>query len=615
MSHKRNKFESEIHLGFLVIILALVFISFMSNLIIYRSRDARRESLISNMQSASVAIGRVLPKVAKPHLSAQHKTEFLRTYGLNDIHIFNTQSEDKSLGSPRNWLESKSRQLPPEISDLAGELLKSGSSILKQGSDDDYFFICPIVGNRHNLLILSTKDSELAYLDDSQRTVVTIGVIVIAVLVVFYLLLSRVIFAPFRRLKQEARQAGRSIDNSNDDVYAVVEEYRKVIGELKEKERQLLRFNEGIRQKADSLEQFNKYLLQSIRSGIITVDLDGNVVTVNGAASDILGVGIEECLGKSYRTLLPEDSILTNTLNQSLDNIHGSEYKETNVTTCDGRYLTLGMSTSIISGGNSQPLGVSMLLNDLSEITQLRSELEAKERMAVLGEMTGGLAHQLRNSIGAISGYLTLLKRRLGKKGIDEDSVSALIAEVTEAQNLVERFLQFSRPLQAYSTPESVVGLIDEIVKSFKARDDFDNIQFRVVVQDNQLTANLDALLFKQAITNLIENAVLAYDSTDGEVLIEIESSDMEMTICISDKGCGISAEDIDKIFTPFFSSRAAGTGLGLPLTRKIIDLHNGHLSVSSKQGEGTVFTVSLPLAQSVKDHSQQSIEQTHAIT
>lgn len=615
MSRKRNRFESEIHLGFLVIILALVFISFMSNLIIYRSRDARRESLISNMQSASVAIGRVLPKVAKPHLSAQHKTEFLRTYGLNDIHIFNTQSEDKSLGSPRNWLESKSRQLPPEISDLAGELLKSGSSILKQGSDDDYFFICPIVGNRHNLLILSTKDSELAYLDDSQRTVVTIGVIVIAVLVVFYLLLSRVIFAPFRRLKQEARQAGRSIDNSNDDVYAVVEEYRKVIGELKEKERQLLRFNEGIRQKADSLEQFNKYLLQSIRSGIITVDLDGNVVTVNGAASDILGVGIEECLGKSYRTLLPEDSILTNTLNQSLDNIHGSEYKETNVTTCDGRYLTLGMSTSIISGGNSQPLGVSMLLNDLSEITQLRSELEAKERMAVLGEMTGGLAHQLRNSIGAISGYLTLLKRRLGKKGIDEDSVSALIAEVTEAQNLVERFLQFSRPLQAYSTPESVVGLIDEIVKSFKARDDFDNIQFRVVVQDNQLTANLDALLFKQAITNLIENAVLAYDSTDGEVLIEIESSDMEMTICISDKGCGISAEDIDKIFTPFFSSRAAGTGLGLPLTRKIIDLHNGHLSVSSKQGEGTVFTVSLPLAQSVKDHSQQSIEQTHAIT
>ncbi|MBU8932408.1 MAG: PAS domain S-box protein [candidate division Zixibacteria bacterium] len=591
-----KRYESEVHLGLLAIILALVFLSFLSNLVIYRTREAKRESLTSSMESAAVVIGRALPSMAEPHLNAEQEAQLKRTFQLSRICIFPTRPADGTREARLKWFRVVAQKLPvADMHDLAEKLFTSEYQSLTRGSNDQYFLVSPIPGNRYNLLILSREDVELAYLDDSQRLVATMGVVVVIVLIGIYLLLSKIIFSPLRKLKLEAKHAGRSLDAGEDDADAVVEEYRRVIHELRKQEQQLLRLNEIIRQKADSLEQFNKYLLQSIRSGIVTFDLEGNIVTVNDAAESMLGVTIEGCIGKAYGTVIPDGSVISSAVSMSLKDLTATDYQETDMTGPDGRHLTVGVSTSVICGGNDQPLGVSLLLNNLSEVTQLRTELEVKERMAALGELAGGLAHQLRNSMGAISGYLTLLKKRLDQKDTVEDSVAALIAEAAEAQDLLECFLQYARPLQINGFPEVLADLVFDVVSSFQVRQDLTAIRFRIEA-DMQLTVILDALLFKQVLGNLIENAALAYGPDGGEVLIEVSEADGNVIIEVSDNGCGIPIENLDKIFTPFFSSRAAGTGLGLSLASKIVDLHGGRLTVTSEANQRTVFSVILPM-------------------
>ena len=219
--------------------------------------------------------------------------------------------------------------------------------------------------------------------------------------------------------------------------------------------------------------------------------------------------------------------------------------------------------------------------------------------------------------MGAITGYCALLKKRLKRSGIEIGSIAALVQETTETEKLVERFLQFARPLAFTPQLVSVNELITQVIDAFQARPDCRQAEF-VVKQADDITAELDPLLIKQALTNIIENAVNAYESKKGLVEITVslgapplwggisqESSPSKPTasggppalnIEVADSGCGIAEVDLDKIFTPFFSSQPSGTGLGLPLARKIIDLHQGSLTVISQWGKGTTFTISLPV-------------------
>jgi len=408
-------------------------------------------------------------------------------------------------------------------------------------------------------------------------------------------LLSRFIFSPFRKIKKQALDAGRIVDQTADDVEAMVEDYQKIIDELKEKEAKLRQLNEAIQRKADSLEQFSQYLLTSMNSGIVTVDRQGQILSVNRVAGEILAIETSKYEGKSYTELLKPDSELTETVGQALSQGENIDYREIDFTPGHRQKLTLGVSVSVICDDRQQPIGASLLINDLTELRRLRAELETKNRLAALGEMAGGLAHQLRNSMGAITGYCALLKKRLKRSGIEIGSIAALVQETTETEKLVERFLQFARPLAFTPQMVSVNELIAQVIDAFQARPDCRQAEF-VVKQADDITVELDPLLIKQALTNIIENAVNAYENKRGLVEIGAAFDSKSLNIEIEDSGCGIAEEDLDKIFMPFFSSRPSGTGLGLPLARKIVDLHQGSLTVKSQLGKGTTFTISLPV-------------------
>ncbi len=607
---KGNQFESKVHLGLLAIIFILLFINLTSNYFIFRAKEAKHVELTDHFNNAALAIGRIIEDINITVLSGEQEKEFINDYQLGSVLLFPTQPENTSIESKRLWFASIAGKLPAyQIPDLAEKFFTTDFQTVTRGKGTEYFYIKSITTKSGRYFLILSKDStELAFYDDSQKQIIYTGIIAVIIMAIIYLLLSRSIFSPFRKIKKEAKQAGREMKLASDDAEAIVSEYRSVISELREKENQLLKLNKEITHKANSLEQFNDYLLASIKSGIMTVDNNGIVKTINNAAQLILGINHEDNIGKPFSHIFPSVNSIYNIISDALIDKNNQGYQEIEFIINENNKLTLGITTSIITDANKDSIGIAVLMNDLSEITLLRNELEINNRLATLGEMTGGLAHQLRNSMGAISGYLNLLRKRSEKKGFYDDSIGALINETCEAQDLVERFLQFSKPLQLNYETHILNELINDVVESFNVRDDYENISI-IVPQEPVVTIEIDSLLFKQALTNIIENSFNSYSTEIGQIKISIELSESELTLKIQDFGCGISRENLNKIFTPFYSSRPSGNGLGLPLAGKIINMHSGRIEVESELDIGTTFSVIMPF--NMSDVSLNHIKMT----
>ena len=596
----KSRFENEVRFGLLAIVFLLVLLNFVSNFIVFRARSVEWEAASARFQSTAFAASRMLTNSLPVSLDMKARQELQRTYSLNSIDLVPTGPDDLSRESRRRWFGSIAGRVPAiELPGLAEKLIGAEFERLARGKGDEYFYVHPVkAGGGTMVMILSRDLPELAYLDDSYQIVAIISVLSVLAIGVVYLLLSRMIFAPFRKIRERAQRAGRSVDVEHDGAEAVVEEYRRIIDELQEKERELRRLNAKIQRRADSLEQFNNYLLESVHSGIITVDAAGTILSFNDAACRMLGVDMEECVGRSYVEVLAPDCSLGTALRRLLADGESCEYGEASYAVPDGRQLALGMSTARIHDPDGAAIGGAILLHDLTELNRLRHELETRNRLAALGEMAGGLAHQLRNSIGAIGGYLTLLGKRLAKQGIRERSVDELVNETSEAESLIERFLQFARPLQPDCERISLEVLLADVRESFEIRQDFSNITVDVCGEPS-VDLDADVLLLKQVLSNLVDNAADAYRGESGIVRVVGRAVDEDtLRITVHDSGCGIASENIPKIFTPFFSSRPSGNGLGLPLAEKIVAMHGGRLAVTSEPGEGTTFTVELPRRQ-----------------
>jgi two-component system nitrogen regulation sensor histidine kinase NtrY len=243
---------------------------------------------------------------------------------------------------------------------------------------------------------------------------------------------------------------------------------------------------------------------------------------------------------------------------------------------------------------------VAQLISSYEKIIiELRQkEKELSRRMELLYEMSGGLAHQLRNSIAAIVGFGRMIQKKASGMGQDiiEQNVEYLLKESGEAEELVARFLDFAKPLQLDESKFELSEFLGNMVASISKK--YKNIDITVDSKSiESIFLHADELLLKQAVGNLIDNACLAYDGVRGEVKIRAEVFGAICRINIIDDASGIPEEYQDKIFTPFFSGSPSGTGLGLPLAQKIIALHKGTLTFESIPDKGTTFSISLPNA------------------
>ncbi|MCP4684293.1 MAG: hypothetical protein GY867_02495, partial [bacterium] len=581
-SKRSSRYESWVHLGFLAIVLLLFALNVASNYVIFQDRTILREATLSHLRTAALGISRAVQAKTPELLTQTEEQALVSQYNLSDLNLVHSRPNGPSGAEKRAWLSSVIHRLPPgQLPGVAEKLFEAEVNRLTRGDESEYYYLYPVEapGGGH-LLIVSVERERLANYDDMRMFVLAIQLAALALAGVAYAYLSRYIFKPLRRIKEQAARAGRAVDDT-DDTEAIVTEYRAVIERLQQSETELLRLNAAIQSKADSLEQFNQYLFESNHAGIITLDPRGGVVAVNETAAGLLRLGAAPAIGLDYAGLLADMGDLRADVRSVVDHGVTTGYKEYHNLLPDYPEVVVGASISIILDKAQNRVGLLILVNDLTELVRLRRELENQNRLAALGEMAGGLAHQMRNSLGAISGYGTLLKKRLKREGLALDTAETLLDEAGEAESLIGRFLSYARPLEFSPEKCSVHRLINETIRQFRARDDSRDAEFKLnLCEDFEVAA--DDVLFRQVLCNVVDNAINAYDARRGAVEIEVEATADRAEIRIRDFGCGIPAEDVDRIFTPFFSSRPSGTGLGLSLVAKIVRVHGGRTNVRS---------------------------------
>jgi two-component system sensor histidine kinase AtoS len=304
-------------------------------------------------------------------------------------------------------------------------------------------------------------------------------------------------------------------------------------------------------------------------------------------------------LGKQYEAVFGEASPLCSALGAVPDEGKSCFIPEIELRKRNGASIPLSISSSVVKDDQGKTLGVVLFLADLTELKKLEEQVAFRDKMASLGEMSSGLAHELRNSMGTILGFSKLLKKR------KEDPVSRNLAtdgianEAMSMESMLQRFLSFTKPLQLEVEKVDLKDIIEEcytpITETLRER----NIDFNLESETKPALTAGDPLLLKQCFQNLIQNSIEAMPD-GGELRIQIgerqeASGETSVVVEISDTGCGIAKEDQDKIFNPFFTLREKGTGLGLSLVKKIVTLHDGKIELESERGKGTNFRIILP--------------------
>lgn len=358
-----------------------------------------------------------------------------------------------------------------------------------------------------------------------------------------------------------------------------------------------------MRRAKDIENSFATDLMRSMRCGLMTVDAQGRVGYCNEMAASILELEDEEMAGKPIRAVVSAHAHLAELLATSATLATPPDRAEMEIRLRGGRMRTIGFSLSQVCGEDGSVRGAAFFFKDLTPIEHKEQQERLQERLAALGTMAASLAHEIRNPLAALEVTTTLLRRRMERAGQPMELLETLQEQVRRLSGTVTTSLEYVRPLALNPAPFDLARLLDEAVES--AAPVADDARIRVVRHYAALrpTMNVDGPRLREALTNLVRNAMEAMADNGGVLKLEISTPDAaagltgaNVVIRVTDTGGGISAEIRSKIFNPFFSTKPQGSGLGLAWSRKVVDAHGGVLDVNSQEGEGTSFTLRLPL-------------------
>ena len=368
----------------------------------------------------------------------------------------------------------------------------------------------------------------------------------------------------------------------------------------------------------DILDSCLKSAIESIGSGILAVDLDGSVVLFNRAAETITGYGREEIIGCAYDRLpFVLQASGRGELFRLLKKRGEAEAVERSLSARDGRKIPVESRVHPITNGNGKLIGALEIFNDLSAINELREEVSKSRTLSALGEMSANVAHEIRNPLGSIGGFATLLERDLADDDPRRNLVKKIIEGVASLDKIVTNLLIYTRPLKADLRWTDLVEYVNEVLAFLEVEIESQTlpITIRRLFPEKSIAARIDPSLMQQVLLNIFRNAVHAMRSGGGcltigisrsesapvrESLPECQTEDV-VELVIEDEGVGMTEEVQKKIFNPFFTTREDGTGLGLAISKKMIQEQKGAILVSSQIDVGTKIRILLPYFQKGK--------------
>ena len=381
---------------------------------------------------------------------------------------------------------------------------------------------------------------------------------------------------------------------ANRDLEAKVQ---KRTSELLEKNIELLRFKE-----------FHENVLQSLTNGILVTDAKCKIMAANHAMESNLKVEVDNLIDNDFYHIFPAKQGWRKILQDILE---------------EGRNIRLNqlsfqprhMDEEVIVNVLGQPLkdkeenniGSVLIMEFITDRIRLEEKMKRSQQLALMGQIAAGVAHEIRNPLNSLSINLQLINRAIRKSKIEpKNNVSHLFEvvndEINRLDGIVNEFISFARPPQMHLLPKNINDLVEGVARLIKKETDLANIRLKIETDPNIPFVALDEGQMKQVLLNICYNAIQAMSNQGGGELtiktgIEKSTGSEGVWLIVSDTGSGIPEQRQQKIFEPFYSTRKDGLGLGLAIAHRIMEEHNGFISLSSQAGEGTQFTLTLPLA------------------
>lgn len=345
-----------------------------------------------------------------------------------------------------------------------------------------------------------------------------------------------------------------------------------------------------------NIQDYTQSILRSITSGVLTVGPDGSITTANPAAERLLGMSEYEMVPKSIGALFRDDGGLGDDVRKVLSGRIPLTLREVRMVTDAGHDIHVQASTSRMRAVGGRILGAVVTIEDVSEVKALTEQLIRADRLAAMGELTAGVAHEVRNPLGVIRASVQLLEDAECDAARVREAGEVMKQEIDRLDKVIKALLDFGRPsnpTMMMTDPRDVLADVVLFTSRFAGQSD--------VVISEQYAADLPRVMadpdqLKQVFLNLITNAVQAMEDSGGTIALSAFEQGDFVVVTVEDTGPGIPREEMGKVFDPFYSTRDAGTGLGLTIVHRIIDEHDGHIEVESSL-EGTTFRVSLPAA------------------
>lgn len=342
--------------------------------------------------------------------------------------------------------------------------------------------------------------------------------------------------------------------------------------------------------KYDQLSVLYKKIFDDIPSGIIVLN-QKNMISFNPASENITGFRSDEVVGKNINLSFP---------NLKVD--AGMNFRsEVEITTKDRKNIPIGYSSAKLNMPGTEDNFQIVTLQDLSQTKQLEKQMMQAKKMATIGEMAAGIAHELRNPLAAISGAAEVIDASGDIKSHNQGLMNIITRECNRLQNSINDFLSFSKPIEPEKEWVPLLPLVKEVIQLLKHTHDWSENCKSFIDIPEKMDCWADPQQIRQLLLNIFHNSCMALRNRDDEIQViareDADDSGAEKTVLtIIDNGRGIPDLIIDKIYDPFFTTRENGTGLGLSIAKQIVNTHNGGITISSKEHQGTTTEVWLPL-------------------